>query len=217
MKKFDLAGQRFGRLVVIENTGSVCQRIVWLCQCDCGLTTHVPTAWLRNGNTRSCGCLGREARSAAASAANTTHGMTRTPTYESWFNMRRRCQETSHKSFKNYGARGISVCEHWAKFENFLADMGDAPAGMSIERVNVDGNYEPGNCKWATSQEQSRNRRNNRHISAFGVTKLLIEWSEDERCAVSLSALEKRLAAGWDPEKALTVPKYGTRGLGRGQ
>lgn len=204
MIKLDLVGQRFGRLVVQSKFGSVKQKVVWICICDCGKETRVPSAMLRSGNTKSCGCLGIEARNASASASNRTHGMSRTPTYESWFNMKRRCFEPSHKSYKDYGGRGITVCEAWLKFEPFLASMGECPAGMSIERTDVNGNYEPGNCCWATSKEQGNNRRNNRLLTAFGMTKTLTEWADST--GVSVHALSKRLSAGWPVAKAVSLP-----------
>jgi hypothetical protein len=151
-------GERYGLLVVqrlVDNGGGPRR---WLCLCDCGGDTVVTTADLRRttGPTRSCGCL--------LAATHTTHGHyvngQRTPTYLSWTSMRTRCSRSYGNAWKYYGARGIKVCDRWLdSFENFLEDMGERPDGKTLDRIDVDGNYEPGNCRWATPKEQSANRR----------------------------------------------------------
>jgi hypothetical protein len=153
----DLVGQRFGRLVVVALADpSAAGQVRWHCKCDCGATTAVQTSNLRSGHVRSCGCLGAEAKKYIAK----THGMTETRTWRSWVAMRRRCRDKSYHQYHLYGGRGISVCERWVdSFEAFLADMGERPAGRSLDRIDVNGNYEPSNCRWATAQEQTRNRR----------------------------------------------------------
>lgn len=114
---------------------------------------------------------------AAAKIANTTHGMSHTPTYVSWNSMRQRCLNPKNPNYRDYGGRGIVCCDRWSSFEAFLADMGVRPAGTTLEREDNDGNYEPGNCRWATPTSQSRNRRNNLRITHEGETLLLADWS----------------------------------------
>lgn len=118
-----------------------------------------------------------ERQKEAARVANTTHGMARKPTYISWSNMWQRCRNPKHPDHHNYGGRGIKVCERWSSFENFLADMGERPVGRTLERMNTDGDYEPGNCRWATHREQMRNVRKNLWITHEGETMILTDWS----------------------------------------
>jgi hypothetical protein len=156
------AGVRIGRLTVIERAGSVRSpttgqvRATWRARCDCGVEVVRQSAvlWRMDGNA-SCGCLQRE----NLSARRTKHGMADSRTWISWASMRRRCEKPGVHNFKHYGGRGISVCERWREFSNFLADMGERPPGKSLDRIDVNGNYEPSNCRWATQQEQCRNRR----------------------------------------------------------
>lgn len=155
----DLAGQRFGRLLVVCKATDVGARYTsWLCACDCGVTSEILTGNLNNGTSRSCGCLKRE----VASKRFLTHGHSGTPTHGCWMAMRQRCINPNANGYAHYGARGIAVCDRWLEsFENFLADMGERPSlRHSIDRYpNNDGNYEPGNCRWATKTEQMRNTR----------------------------------------------------------
>jgi hypothetical protein len=163
----DLAGQRCGRLTVIRDSGRRQHGgVIWLCRCDCGMDVAVSSNDMRRKNpTKSCGCFRAEVASAIArSHLEPRHGHARreqmTGTYRSWAAMRQRCLNPNVKAFKNYGGRGITICERWQIFENFLADMGERPAGdYSIERINNDGNYEPSNCHWAERAEQSANQR----------------------------------------------------------
>lgn len=150
-----LCGKRFGRLVVdrvmSERGPSIAE-----CTCDCGNRTSVHVSSVQTGNTRSCGCLDRDAKAQRA----TTHGMTKTREYASWAKMQVRCFRETDRSFKHYGGRGITVCDRWRSFENFFVDMGSCPPGKTLDRKDVNGNYEPGNCRWATDHQQARNRRN---------------------------------------------------------
>jgi hypothetical protein len=122
--------------------------------------------------------------------------------------MRERCFDPSVRQYPNYGGRGIVVCDRWRySFENFKADMGQPPTREhSVDRIDNDGNYEPGNCRWATTLEQSRNKRTNVVITAFGETKIVTDWMKDPRCKIGRFAVDRRLKKGWTPEEALTCP-----------
>jgi hypothetical protein len=148
----DLSGRRFGRLTALRYAHSDDGgRAHWFCQCDCGATTTVRGKDL--GKQTSCGCQKRE----QISALKLTHGKRWTKAYKCWQNMLARCRTPTNKSFKDYGARGIKVL--YASFEAFFADMGEPPPGMTLDRRDNDGNYEPGNCRWATPAMQRANRR----------------------------------------------------------
>jgi len=151
-------GDRFGRLVV-ERLNHVDTRFnrFWVCACDCGKSAVVYQGNLRNGHTRSCGCLQQD----IMRAMQTIHGGRQTPEYRTWRHMAQRCENPNTRGFKNYGGRGITVCVRWRRsFANFLADMGPRPSPFhSIDRINNDGNYTPKNCRWATKSQQRRNQR----------------------------------------------------------
>ena len=161
---YDLIGLRFGRLVA-QSRGEAGHggRVRWSCVCDCGGTALAFCGDLRSGHTGSCGCLKNE-EIAARSTARATHGHARankrTTEYLSWAAMRQRCYKPATRGYEYYGGRGITVCDRWSDFVAFLSDMGPKPSPKhSIDRINVDGNYEPGNCRWATGAEQQANKR----------------------------------------------------------
>jgi len=163
----DMTGKVCGRLTVIRGFGlNKDGRYQWLCKCECGNEVTVVGKQLRKG-TKSCGCL----RIARNSEAKRTHNASKNLVYRVWKSMRARCNCSTDKSYPNYGGRGIRVCDKWSGqngYENFIADMGPRPEGMSIERLNNNGNYEPGNCKWATRAEQNRNSRRNIFVEYQG-------------------------------------------------
>lgn len=169
-------GERYGRLVVVSELPALVRgngrRVrLLLCRCDCGESASVRWGNLRNGHTQSCGCMHTEAV-AEMGRATRRHGHAapiegvdhRTPTYVSWTAMLYRCSTQTSPDYANYGGRGIVVCDRWRTFENFLVDMGPRPSrAHSIDRIDVNGNYEPGNCRWATRSQQQRNKRNARY------------------------------------------------------
>lgn len=198
-------GQRYGRLVVTgEGPRSRDGRRRWRCSCDCGGEALTYQKCLRSGQTQSCGCLMRE----RTSAANTTHGggsvkNGRSPEYVVWCAMKARCYNPRTERYPEYGGRNIQVCARWRDdFPAFLADMGPRPSReYSIERKDVNGNYEPGNCVWLLKSQQSANRRGNVMITHGGETLTAAEWGR--RLGVNGRVIRKRLAKGWDTLRAL--------------
>lgn len=153
--KWDITGQRFGRLLVIGYAGKDSRRNTkWLCRCDCGCEKVLLRLTLVSGATRSCTCLQKE----MFGQHRIIHGQSRKTTYRIWDGMRRRCQDPNNPGYKHYGYKGITVCEKWQKFKGFFEDMGARPPGLTIERKDSRGNYEKTNCIWATPTENLRNR-----------------------------------------------------------
>ena len=162
----DITNQRFGRLVAQWPAGQTPDRkVIWLCLCDCSRLVTVIGNNLRSGGTVSCGCVQKLIASACC-AMKVKHGHSgkRTPTYFSWQNMRQRCNYPKDVNYIRYGGRGVTVCERWNTFENFIADMGERPAWRTLDRIDPYGNYEPANCRWATRSEQEANKRGKRDI-----------------------------------------------------
>lgn len=206
----NLTGQVFGRLTVLEQAGRTKQGAVkWKCLCECGTQVIVSRNNLRSGTSQSCGCLQRELQSERAR----THGLSHTRTYRIWFEMQRRCGDRGHHAYKDYGGRGITVCERWQSFGAFLEDMGEAPKGLSLDRRDNDRGYSPENCRWATQTVQCRNKRNNRLLTFEGKTQCSKAWAEELK--IPRTRIEARIdRLGWSVEDALTIPSWGTK---RGQ
>lgn len=200
----DITGQRFGRLIALGPVGRTSHsEIMWLCQCDCGQTTIVRAASLRK--TQSCGCLTRE----VAVALGTKHGMFDKPIYNVWVHITQRCTNPKNKSYKNYGGRGITVCDEWLNsFESFYGYVSSLPdygkEGYTIDRINNDGHYEIGNVKWSTATEQARNTRHNRLLTFNGKTQCVTAW-EDEM-GLNRHQIYWRLHKGWSADKAISTP-----------
>ena len=156
----NLVGLKVGRLSVIDRAGSSSKgRALWRCRCECGSEKVVLGTNLVGGRSTSCGCLTKERTREVSSENNRKHGLHGTPTYRSWRAMKSRCSNPNRHDRHIYLARGIKVCDRWLRFENFLADMGERPDGTSLDRIDNDGHYEPGNCRWATPKEQRANQR----------------------------------------------------------
>jgi hypothetical protein len=200
----DLCGRRFARWHVVSFAGTDLRRkALWNCVCDCGVERAVLADSLLRGDSASCGCLSRE-KARAAGDRTRTHGMTRTTTHTIWMGMIQRCHNPNAKDFYRYGARGITVCDRWRKFENFFADMGERPQGKTLDRIDNSRGYEPENCRWATPAEQTRNSRLVRNVTINGRTQCLIDWTRE--IGMKLGTVRGRLNRGWPVELALTTP-----------
>ena len=192
-----LEGQTFGRLTPLEYVGQE----YYACACACGGKSRTSGHNLQKGLSRSCGCLRNELRI----SIHTKHGMLSAKEYGVWTGMRHRCNSKTHPSFKDYGGRGITVCERWNDFANFMADMGPRPSEKhSLDRIDNDQGYSPENCRWATASQQHRNTRANRTLTYAGVTKPLCEWAEER--GIATTTLAHRLRTGWSAEAVLFRP-----------
>lgn len=205
-QRMDLTGQKFGRLTVLEYDP---KRARWICLCECGKKTWVLPPSLKRGFTKSCGCL----KSDLARIAHFKHGKAKSKIFNIWSHIRRRCFNPNTKYYEHYGGRGINVCERWMNFENFYADMGDPPEGegrISLDRIDNNGNYEPGNCRWANQKMQSDNKRTTRFFEYQGEKHTLRDWAKIK--GVSYGQLRQRIyQRGWGFEEAITIPPRGIR------
>lgn len=203
----DITGFRFGKLTVIEmaTTRKNPKNIDWVCKCDCGnMTTVIGTKLRKENGTKSCGCLINENRFVK-------HNMSKTREYHSWSGMLDRCYNANSKYYHLYGGRGIEMCPEWKEsFNVFYEDMGACPETYSIDRINNDGNYEPSNCRWATKQEQSVNRKNTVWIEYEGELKHLAEWARV--LGISSELLSFRVTK-FGVDEAFTMPfgRWGKR------
>lgn len=205
-KFIDLTDKRFGRLKVESYAGNqhgnTRPTAKWNCLCDCGKRSVVSGSVLRAGDSNSCGCLLAETRG----KSTIKHGKCKSGAYESWQGIKDRCLNQNNKSFKNYGGRGISVCDRWLEsFENFFEDMGPRPPRLTIERVNNEKGYSPDNCQWATRKVQNIDKRNNNYITHEGITLHISEWSI--RTRIDRHLIYRRIfKLGWSIKEALTIP-----------
>lgn len=202
----DLTGEKFNRLTVISFYGRIKKHKYWNCECECGTLTRVEGGGLKSGNTKSCGCLNKEVTLARCTIHGQYLGGKVTREIRCWQHIKDRCYNPNNNAYKNYGGRGIKICERWLEsFDNFLEDLGRCPKGMSIERIDNNGNYEPGNVKWGTVKEQANNKRNNISITYNGETKNLAGWAI--RLGISRFVLSNRLKK-WnnDVERAFNTP-----------
>jgi hypothetical protein len=196
-RRLDLIGHRFGMLVVVRYVGANKNRAaVWACSCDCGGERITLGNSLRRGNAVTCGCK----------PGNYKHGGYRTRAYNIRHSIIGRCHNERNKDFGSYGGRGISVCSRWIEsLSKFLEDMGEPPTPQhSIDRIDNSGNYEPGNCRWATADEQGKNKRNNHMVEYMGERMCVSDWAT--RVEIPDSVIGHRLRVGWSVERALTTP-----------
>jgi hypothetical protein len=206
----DFTAAQYGMLTTIGPNFRVANKTFAVCQCKCGSYGVYWTGSLRYGHTKSCGCQ-RQANVLKAIHKHGESGKNKTPEYATWAHIQYRCYCDTYTAYKDYGGRGIRVCDRWRDpvqgYANFLEDMGRKPSpSHTIDRYpDPDGNYEPGNCRWATKEQQARNRRGNKPIRVFGAVKLLVEWAEAYNMPPDL--VGRRINKGWSPEKALTTPK----------
>ena len=211
-KLIDLTGQKFGRLTVIERSDNVLvgnqSKTAWKCICDCGKEIVVASQYLRNGDTKSCGCFQRE-------FAGRKHGFSKTRLYGIWCGIIRRCCNENDQAYRNYGGRGIKVCDEWKNnfmsFRKWALENGYSDK-LSIDRIDNNGNYEPSNCRWATQMEQANNMRCNRILVYNGESHTAAEWGRIT--GLGGYRIRSRLHSGFTVEEAITLPKMKGR-LGR--
>jgi hypothetical protein len=197
-------GQRFHSLTIVGlgliiRKSNGCSYTAYPCDCDCGARKDIALGRLTSGRARSCGCRYQAPR----------HGENRSRIHRCWTKFRQRCSNPRDPDYKNYGGRGITYATCWTQYEAFRdwALANGYQNNLTLERKDVNGNYEPNNCTWATQKEQARNQRRSRIITAFGETKQFVDWVQDPRCAVSMNTLSRRLYKyNWDPERAITEP-----------
>ena len=198
-----LMGTSFGNLTVIEYAGiDKYHNNQWKCKCTCGNECVVKGYLLRNSHTKSCGCL----RKTRAKQNFTTHGLRKHPLYTVWVDMRRRCDDTTDARYSDYGGRGITVCAEWYDFQNFYnwSILNGYNTGLTIDRINNDGNYAPKNCRWVDRYVQANNKRNNRKICINGETKNLFQWCREYN--ITPQRALTRMKSGWSEQDAITKP-----------
>lgn len=205
-----IAGKKFGRLTVLTRNSTQAKKrgteVLWRCRCECGREIDATTNRLTSGTTRSCGCLRDEI---VAAGTRKTHGKSSTRTYNIWTGMLTRCLNVGSDRYEYYGARGISVCKRWLRFESFLCDMGEPPEGWSLDRIDPDGNYTPKNCRWASRQRQMRNQRRTVWITVDIRSMAAPDWAEI--IGVKTATLNYRIRKGWTAERAIGIAgaRYG--------
>lgn len=197
----DMTDQRFGRLTVVGRESFCSGKTKWQCQCDCGQSTVVIGQLLRNGKTRSCGCL----RSDRAAETATRHGgyVGRKPTrtMRIWKNMIQRTCNPNCPAYARYGGTGITVCKTWQTFDAFVADMGEAPDGLTLDRIDNNKGYDPDNCRWSTYAEQNRNKSNTKLLTLNGRTQVAADWIAE--LELTDAQVYKRIRRGWNDEEVL--------------
>ena len=204
----DLSGERFGRLTVVHRGEDCirkngCHRTTFVCKCDCGNIIQVRASELKNGNTRSCGCLHKE----QVGNIHKTHGKTNTRLYSIWLRMRQRCNNPRTADYKRYGARGICICKEWESFQIFesWALANGYRDSLTIDRIDNDKHYSPDNCRWVTMDVQCNNKSSSRLLTFNGTTQTIAQWSK--QLGIHHSTLQRRIDdLGWSVGKALSTP-----------
>ena len=187
-------GDKYNRLIAIKfSYRDKWYQQHWTFKCECGKEKVLNVYSVKKGLTKSCGCLQGE--------AHITHGMRKTRIYDTWRGMKRRCLNKNYKKFKDYGGRGITVCDEWLEFINFYNDMGDIPDKKTLDRIDNNGNYCKENCRWTTWIEQANNRRNNRFLTYKGKTQTISQWARELN--TNHNVISRRLKRGWSIRKTL--------------
>lgn len=203
MKKLDLLGKKFNKLVVIEYAGHKGKRNLWKCRCECGKIIECVTYLLTKNKVKSCGCL----KSSRLLERNTKHNLRYSKIYNVWRCMKSRCYNPNIEAYKNYGGRGIKVCDEWKNdflsFYNWSMNNGYSE-NLTIDRINNSKNYEPSNCRWVDRKTQNNNTRHNHLISYKDKTLTISEWAKE--IGLTYCCLKSRLYKGWSIEKALETP-----------
>lgn len=209
--KNDLTGNRYERIVVLQRAENKNGRVAYLCKCDCGKEFVTLAQHITRGFVKSCGCGNREKASQRMTKMNTTHGHSGTRLYGIWQNMRSRCYNKHNPAYKSYGGRGIFICNEWNNYLNFeeWAISTGYTDELTIDRINVNKEYSPKNCRWTTRKIQGNNKRTNFYITYHGETKTLAEWADILK--MPYSKLKFRLYQKWDIEKAFTNTNYGKK------
>ena len=210
--RIDITGHVYGQLTVIEESEKKkAGTYIWKCRCTCGKETHVPVSYLRSGNTKSCGCT----HAIAVRKRCTTHGLAprgknRHKGYVSWSGIKYRCDVSTGKEYHDYGGRGISYDPKWETFEGFWEDMGATwQEGLSIDRIDVNGNYCKENCRWATPVEQANNKRNSNYVTLNGECKTVADWCRE--LGLNHKQIRARILRGWSAIDALKEPRGARR------
>lgn len=192
-----MIGLKYNRLTAIKEIGMGGRGVIYLFQCDCGNTKEASGSEVRTGHIKSCGCY----RVDLTIAKNKTHGLVKTPSYVSWTAMKTRCTNPNSAAYKNYGGRGIKICDKWMTFEGFLEDMGERPHGHSLERIDNSKGYNKENCRWATNAEQNRNTRQNKFLTKNGKTMCMRDWANET--GIPYPTIQDRVRRGWSEDRIL--------------
>ena len=214
-KRSDLAGKKFGKLTVLEPAFTKYGKLHWKCLCDCGNFSYVNTQYLKNRNTQSCGCLKSEVAKRIFSKLNTTHGETKTRLFNLWTRIKDRCYREKNPNYRNYGGRGIKMCDEWkddfVKFRTWAINSGykeellkNGKNKWTIDRINNDGDYEPSNCRWVTIKQQCRNRRTNSFVEYNGEKYCYAELSENFN--INKQIIQYRISHGWSINDTINTP-----------